>query len=276
MIKFPGKRALVACVNDYLRVRANCLFVLSTGRVGTTTLTHLLSLNPRVYATHEPEPLFLEETKDAYQRPRLSTPVANHFVTVFLSCRRGRMIVSHWQNKLYAECSNRLTYVAPVLANNFPRAKFVFLYRHPGEVVRSGMRRNYYRGHLCDPYRITPLENDPYYSQWPHWDAFRKTCWYWRAVNSWSRDIANDLGSERVFRLSFEELIGDTEQVGRRLFEWLGMECPAPSSIQEIVQAKYNAQDSGNFPRYEEWTDEQKATMATIVEPLASQLGYRL
>jgi hypothetical protein len=47
-----------------------------------------------------------------------------------------------------------------------PNVKFVHLFRHPGEVVRSGMRRGWYNGHPSDRYRIEPGQHDPMRRLW--------------------------------------------------------------------------------------------------------------
>ena len=48
------------------------------------------------------------------------------------------------------------------LGELFPKAKFIQLVRHPGDFVRSGIRRKYYSGNENDDSRITPLINDQY------------------------------------------------------------------------------------------------------------------
>ena len=61
------------------------------------------------------------------------------------------------ENRLI-ETNNGISFFAPILAEIFPTALFVHLYRHPGEFTRSGIRRDYFTGSIEDIRRISPQE----------------------------------------------------------------------------------------------------------------------
>src|SRR5690625_7198839 len=63
---------------------------------------------------------------------------------IFTAGREQHLRYAYKSEKRYIETNNQLTFFAPGLARMFPDAQFVHLYRHPGEVVRSGMRRGWF------------------------------------------------------------------------------------------------------------------------------------
>ena len=261
---------------DRLRHRARCVFVLSTGRVGTDTLTHLLDLARDVDAVHEPGPLFLEEGKRAYQDAPLSAGQRRAFTDAYAESRMFALVRASVGHRVYAECSNRLTFLAPLLAEALPRARFIHLYRHPADVVRSGMRRGWYQGHGWDPVRITPRPDDPWAGAWPGWGPFEKNCWSWSATNQFClEEGTRGLSDERLWRLSTESLFGsDGSVVAERLLAWLGVSVPPRSEIVRVLTTRYNAQESGSFPRWEDWSPDQRATLVRICGKTAEALGY--
>ncbi|WP_390881487.1 sulfotransferase [Thalassoroseus pseudoceratinae] len=277
MLRFPGKEYLRNTFLDRVRKRLECVFVLSTGRVGTESLTNLLNLSHRIHACHEPRPRMRSETKLAYQNPSMSSL----FVKDYLNHRYFRrpdtspMKSCVKQDLIYVETSNRLTYLAPALAQFFPKSKFIFLHRDPPAVIRSIMRRGYYQGHEWDDYRIQPRTNDPFSPKWDIFDEFQKCCWYWRAVNEFCIECINTIEESRTFNLRSSALFAqDVDSIGR-LFRWLKVAPPSDTSVLDATSVSYNAQNQGAFPEWEDWSQEQRTTMLSIVAPINEMLGYR-
>ena len=265
------KRHVRVRMARYCAPRVRCLFVLSTGRVGTTSLTSILSLSPGIHAVHEPAPMFNDETRDAYMEPARngSWPVAKQY-----SANRAPVLLRCvMQDRLYAETSNRLTYIAADLAGEFPLAKFVHLHRNPADVVRSCMRRGYYEHHVGDQYRIRPIATDRYYADWPNWNTFQKSCWYWQAVNQVCLTQLAAIGKERTMTIGFDELLAGS-QTSEALFAWLGIKPPDSRAITEVLKVPENSQRQGTFPKWNDWTELQKQTLKDITLPVAQTLGY--
>lgn len=273
MIEFPGKQLSRFFVGIALRSSTRCLFVLSTGRVGTVTLTHLLNLSSRILARHEPGPLLLDETKHAYQRHPLSGHEGRKLARLFATTRARALLRAARRRQLYAECSNRLTYMAPALAEYFPHSRFIHLFRDPAATVRSGMRRQWYVDNPWDDARITPRPDDRWADAWSDWGPFEKCCWYWNAVNEFALDIVALLPSERVFSTSMESLFASHEGA-ERIFRWLGVEIPPREEIQRVIAKPYNAQRENRFPSWSEWTPEQKEQLERIASGTARRLDY--
>lgn len=248
-----------------------CLFVLSTGRVGTMTLAALLDLSPDVDGVHEPLPQPFAESKAVFgrvghERAALAAVVERMRALPLAQARRRR--------RLYAETSHRWTFFAPVIAELLPRARFLHVHRHPADVVRSGMRRGWYLNHVGDPDRIEPGPADPVHASWPRWDQFSKMCWYWGAVNEFATGVTEALGPERARTLSFDDVFHADAAALMALYDWLGVAPPAPARVREALGTRFNEQTSGPFPSFDAWSEGQIRTLERIAGPTMEKLGY--
>lgn len=277
MIEFPGKSKLRVLLSRTLCRRARCAFVLSTGRCGTTTLTSVLALSDRVRSVHEPKPLFLAETQQAYQDRPLSKHLSRTRAREYSFSRFNALLDASRSGPTYVESSNRLTYFAPFFAEFFINAKFIHLYRHPADVVRSAMRRRYYmREKMWDNYRITPTSDDRWFQEWQHWDTFQKSCWYWQAVNRFSLEFIATLDPSRTMSLRAEELFSPNGEAALSIFDFLSIPRPDIDRVREAVTTPENVQTQGEFPKWKDWTDSQRETLQQIAGEIASKLGYAL
>lgn len=275
MRKFLGKEKLRSFAIAWARRRLRCVFVLSTGRVGTDTLMRLLSLAPKIGAEHEPFPQLLSETKQAYQDRKFDTEAARNYLNARLFAEQKNCLGRCLRQRLvYVETSNRLTYIAPSLSQFFPHSMFIYLYRNPTDIVRSGMRRNYYTGHPWDLYRITPRRDDPFVNRWNSWSSFEKCCWYWKAVNEFSLEFLKFLLPERQFLLPSEVLFNQDFDKLQELFEWIGAKAPGRSEMSEVLSVHHNEQQEGDFPKWPEWKSDLRMCMTEIIRPVALELGY--
>jgi hypothetical protein len=289
MIEFPGKSSLRASLARTVCRRARCLFVLSTGRCGTTTLDHVLNLCPSIHSEHEAFPLMLAETKNAYQTYPTNSLDTRNYCATFAVTRFRPLLLASAGGPLYAECSNRLTYLAPALAEYFYNARFLFLHRHPGDVVRSAMRRDYYHGTATqtastrrqttragtwDQHRIQPRPDDPVFQQWSEMSAFEQSCWYWDAVNSFSADFMQGLPAGQGLTVCSDDLFSGKECPV--IFRWLDKSPPSDSRIADVLAKPENAQNEGEFPRYSHWSEDQRATLRRYAASTANRLGYDL
>ncbi|MEX2119547.1 MAG: sulfotransferase [Pirellulales bacterium] len=273
MIWFPGKRALRRTLGAANWQHARCLFVLSTGRVGTVTLMHLLRLSNQVRAWHEPEPQLIAEAKAAHAglaKDRVA------FQRIFRDAKAVEIGIAVVRKRIYAETSNRLTFFAPAIAEALPGARFLHLYRHPAEVVRSGMRRGWYLNNEFDVHRIEPLPDDEAYDRWSGWDAFSKNCWNWQAVNRFALDFQESIEPRRFLAISSEELIQSSRGSYARIFDFLSIPAPSRERAESVLSQRYNLQKEGDFPRYCDWDERQRAILEQIAGPVAQRLGYVL
>lgn len=261
---------VMSCAKDEAWRSARCLFVLSTGRTGSSTLIRLLNLSPKVTALHEPKPNLVRQYRRAYsgvmKRP-------DRYRRLFERARRRLISRACPNGEVYAEAT-LLKFFAPVIAEMLPNAKFLHLHRHPGEIIRSAMRRRWFQDNPLDRYRIVPEPVDWAHQRWPQWDAFSKSCWTWHAENEYFLRLAQNIGPDRVLQLPFDEWSDQSTGTYERVFAFIDVDPPDRGSAQAVLNVKHNEQTSGSFPTYEQWSPAQKQTLVEIAGHTMNQLGY--
>ncbi|WP_457653576.1 sulfotransferase [Rhodocaloribacter sp.] len=245
------------------------LFVLSTGRTGTETLTHILNLSDQVDAFHEPHPQLLEERKFARTEIYINP---NKYRKIFSQSRALYLWKAKVKRKLYAETSARLTFFAPVIYDVLPSSKFIYIHRHPAEVIRSGMRRGWYVNHPADYARIVPVKGEVAFDDWGKWSPFEKICWYWDAYNRFSLDFANRASPGRVIQIRADELFGG-QAIGR-IFDLINLSSPHRDLVSEELEKKHNVQHDSSFPIFEDWTEEMRRILYRHAGETMQRLGY--
>ena len=250
--------------------QTRCLFGLSTGRTGTTTLERALNLSPEVVAFHEPQPKHGYPYNDAYQDLATNRARARQR---FVALRAGAIGSVGRRGRVYAE-TNNMQYIAPVVAGLLPRAVFLFFHRHPGEYVRSGMRRRWYDGHAWDRYRLVPRPDEAAAGEWDRWSPFEKICWFWAASNREFADAVEAIGPDRTLTCSFDDLVESRGRVLGPAFDLLQIDRPSEQRLATVYERPHNAQATGQFPEYADWSPEQKARLRAIAGETMDRLGY--
>lgn len=261
------------------------VFFLSTGRTGTAFYTELLNQSDRVKVFHSPSALLchakselITQGKVAYemfQKYGYEDERVNRLLEqVFMAAREELLYKSCIHQKRYIETNNRITFLAPAIKKCIPHAKFVHIYRHPGEFVRSGIRRNYYGS--SDTHQlgmITPLQGNEGYECWSEYENYEKVGWLWNETNRFVDDYLQTLDSSDYIQVNFNEL--SLEQV-TSLMRFLEIDAIDEVAIERAIAQPVNAQVGGSFPLYDAWTDEQKHALDRICGTLAKKLGYVL
>ncbi len=252
-----------------------CVFVLSTGRVGSQTLTALLALSPAVVAEHEPFPRLVKTSFDAYLEGG-DLAASERWRTAVYAARDDLVCEASRRGKIYVETNNRLTYLAPVLAACFPASKFIHLHRHPYEVVRSAMRRGYYQSHNWDFARVRPRPGEELAARWDELPRLEKCGWFWARINEEARAFMRTLPPERALDLRADLLFAGDEPTLRRIFSFVGVDFPPRELVEEVLGQKLNAAQRGSFPAPSEWSAEDREMVRRQVERVARELGYEL
>jgi hypothetical protein len=261
------------------------VFFLSTGRTGTEFFTKLLSKSKKVQIFHSPSNLFcnaqselIEQGKTAYEmyiKYGFEDERTNKLVSqAFLAAREQLLFTTYLHNKVYIETNNRITFLAPAIKSIFPNAKFVFLYRHPGEFIRSGKRRNYYKSNsMHELGRLEPIENTQYYKAWSSFDDIKKIAWLWNETNTYIDDFLLTLNNDNYFKFNFNKLNDENIE---NLLEFLNIKDINKNEINKSLTIPVNVQKSGSFPKYTEWKLEDKDKVIEICKELSLKYGYKL
>lgn len=248
------------------------VFVLSTGRTGTQLLNKLLSLSPDAYALHEPKPELIRSSKRAYEEIFMRPEI---FEEVFKSAREELIVKALQFNKIFIETNNRITFFAPVIPKIFPDALFIHLVRHPGDFVRSGIRRKWYSGeHEHDVGRIVPVKGEVK-EKWGKLTQIEKIGWLWNETNQFIENLKGQyIDKNRILFVKAESLFKDP-LVTQKIYDFIGLTGFDEKQISKIIKRPINVQKKGEFPEYSDWTEKMKDELKRMV-PLAKKYNYEL
>jgi hypothetical protein len=254
------------------------VFFLSTGRCGTNWFAHLLAKDKKLKVFHEPQPNLGSQGKAVYEIYRknafdLSNDEKDLVQEIFLAGREEYLRYSFKTQKRYIETNNHITFFAPAIYDLLPSALFIHIFRHPGEFVRSAMRRRFYsKGNKENLKRIIPPEKTEAAVSWSDYDLVQKNAWLWNETNSFIEDFKDTIPEDRVFTFNFNEL---TEENVMDLAKFVGAQI-APGKLSKALGRRSNIQKRGSFKSYGDWKTEDKDKLLQICGNLANKYGYKL
>jgi len=217
----PGSSA-PACVDP--------VFVLCCGRSGSTLLRFLLDTHPHLACPPETRlPAMsaqmasvwsqLQGTPLVTERPG-DLPVIGEPVLAGIRSAVDRMVGSYLarrRKRRYCDKSLNTAEHADLLLRVFPGATFICLYRHPMDVIASGIE-------AC-PWGLNGFGFDPYAAASPG-NAVLALARFW-ADNAAATLAVEERLRERCHRVRYEDLVADPEGVADGIFRFLG-EPPMP------------------------------------------------
>lgn len=240
-------------------------FVASTGRVGSKTLTALWDLDPVIASHHEPLPRLIKVSGAAWQRPE--DPA---WVEVVHGARDDLVADAHRRGQVYAESNNRLTALAPALAEAFTGARFVLLWRDPEPFVVSALRRGYYVGHHWDFARYRPRPDDPAAEAFERWSPGLRAAWLWAATNRFALDRAVAL-PERWAVVASDDLFAGRDRALHAVFAAAGRPVPDRRAVDAVLSSKINAQHTGEATDVP-FEGPDAATYHELIDPVLAAL----
>jgi hypothetical protein len=251
-----------------------CVFVLSTGRVGTQTLAALCGLAKNYFVYHEPKPALFGLSKLAYEKFDMGN--LDVFLESFVTCRKELFKNTSLIFKSYMETGNHVTFLAPAIFKALPQARFIHLVRDPRDVVRSGMRRKWYDGHPFDSTRIVPCEGSQADSAWSSYTTFQKNLWLWDESNRWILDFLSKIPEKHQLLIHSEDIFNGHKETLENLFKFMDSPMPSARQVSKVLGKKMNVQRIGRFPNPSDWTDDMQQEMLNMVGETAKRLGYTL
>ncbi len=249
------------------------VFFLSTGRTGTAWFADLFKNSKEAMVFHAAEPNLSIQNKYFYNLlnnssldQKTKTDIGKE---IFLAGREEYLVYSYKTNKIFLETNNQFVFFAKSIAELLPNAKFVHLYRHPGEFVRSGLSRNWYGEGELSKIKLIEPNNNP---NWYKYNQIQKISWLWTEINSYIIDFLNTLNPNRVFSFNFNNKSFDNI---KKLSEFCGIFINE-KTVMKKLNIKINVQKFENIDIYENWETDKKIQLKNICNPLAEKLGYNL
>lgn len=251
---------------------ANPVFVLSTGRCGTEWITFLLSKSPNTKVLHAPVPNLSVQGKFIFSLLKNDPDSQKHEIAkqIIFSGREQHFRYAYKTGKRYIETNNHITFFAPALSKIFPTARFIHLYRHPGQFVTSGMRRGWFaENKAANAKIIAPSKLD---QTWTSYSRVEKIGWVWNETNLFIETFKKSIAPERTFTFNFNKLTLENLQ---QLRQFLNLSI-SDETLLRAIQTKRNVQKKGGFPAYEKWNISDQEALKAICMPLSQQYGYIL
>lgn len=245
-----SRRVLKRCWLDQTNIKLPRVFCQNHGGCGSTYIVKLLETNGIEKTFHEKNPDLLELGLEHYESPK-STP-------------RLVRLLRYTRHNVFFEANNRLFSLSKEIAQAFPNSQMIHLHRDAAESIRSALSKQNLERNLQNNIRFRGSLAGPKTA-----DIFTRCCFHWANMN---RRIHQDLESVKeqgtaVFDLRFEDLIegkvGVLEAILNR--ELPQKICP-PANVRPT-------RVGGKFPRYSQWTDQQKGTFERICAPVIGLIG---
>jgi len=255
------------------------VFILSTGRAGSKFAARLLDHSANVSAFHEPRPTLEYFSNYAYYHQDEA-----EVLTRMIDAARMESILDVFiKDKIYVESNQCLTFFAPVIARLFKQSKFVHIVRHPGDFVRSAVRKGWHKNDsIWEAGRLRAADQ----ARWAEMDQVERLSWLWQATNSYIEDFKKEISPQRTRSFKFEDLIEEPEEV-KSLLEFIGSDKIDEEKIKEVQKSKVNElhikpweppnmKKVMDFPRYIDWESPMQEKLKKHCGELAGIYGYRL
>ncbi len=255
------------------------VFVLSTGRSGTKLAAALLGAGAGATSFHEPTPALMHLSNHAFHHQEEVETLRR----IVDAARTELVLTAYIAGKTYVESNQCLSFFAPAIAGLFKGARFVHLVRHPGDFVRSAIRKGWHRNDtIWESGRVRMADA----SAWGRLDQIEKLSWVWATTTRYLVDLKTTLGADRVHLTRLEDLVCSPDTVSA-LFRFAGIGEPDEGEVSRFQSRRMNeleiAPDEppnmrkvSSFPAYPSWPSSDKDKVRLWCAELASDLGFDL
>ena len=236
---------------QYRQSDFECLFILGMPRSGTTLLEQIVGAHSLVGNSGESRAMGI-----ALNRVLKAKPVASGAVRPFsryklITADDSALMINYYQRyqHFFSDCpivtDKELSNVDRIglIANMFPRAKFLAIRRHPLDVCASIMQQDFSMAYFANSSLDCVQEYIEYYQKVEHWQS---------------------LYPDRFFSLDYESLVGNFENYSRAIIRFIGLEWEdginefytrsnsvrTPSLSQ--VRSRINADSVAKWKRYKQ------------------------
>ena len=244
------------------------VFVVSTGRAGSELLVKLLHKSKIGNVYHEPRPRMFYGSKLLFE----SEQDLESKQIAYLNARYDLLKKAYLEENRFVETNNRNTFFIRALNKLFSKAKFIHLVRHPGDFVRSGIRRKYYSGNENDDSRIKPHVIDKAFDSWDRFSDIEKVGWLWNTTNNYIEKEKKHINPDNVLLIKSEDLFLKTDTYNK-ICNFLSHPLLSNKEIDRIIKKPINKQRQSFYPKWQDWLEDDKSSLINIT-PLGKNYGY--
>lgn len=259
------KHIIRSYYNRLFNKRQDPIFIVGTGRCGSTLLVDILMTNPDIQIDqNEQYDWFLMAANDEGKRHNpVYSDIVNHAITVkksldqwtpyYKSKLRIMMDTKMSKtNKRFFLKSPAITFMLPEIQKLYPKARYIHLYRNGFAVARSWFKKEYFR---VKEYQDNFTE-----------DEFILECArYYNASILAINSFFESLNDEQKFSLSYEELTEDPEGKINALLKF--------SDVEAQCQFDFSEVKSTNF-KIDKIEDHLKSELKQIMNDSLQSLHY--
>jgi hypothetical protein len=253
------------------RIAQKNIFILSTGRAGTTFLAEYFNNLDNVYALHEPKPSrILRMWSMAYFDKKASPD----FLRTALYNKRIKLY-SDAKDKIYIESNPYLVGFPEVLDQVFENPIIIHIVRDPRDFVRSSMNHGNDTGikllfNKYVPYWYPNIEKDLGLSE--ELEMRFKAAGYWKIVNESLMSYGKN-NPKNYHLLKFEDIFNGQQKGMDKLAKIVGVN-RAELSSDKVSKEGVNKSRHSSVASWQDWSDDECRLINKLCEPVMSVLGY--
>lgn len=261
------------------------LFIVSSGRSGTKMMEKLFSAYDEIemnheYMVHHVQPLAI----------RYQLGLATRDCVKSLLARTHGAAIHYSERAIWADSSNKLTWIIDVLDAAFPNARFVHLVRDGRKVASSYLhklgnecyddRSTAAFAHYIDRYPALPAPPPEKRYWWPQprrgsperarflgFSQFERIAWHWAEAHRTALGKLKGVAAERQLLVRLEDLVADPREA-LRMTRFIGL--PDREEAIALLARPHNV----NRPVDHPLTAQETAQFWAISGDMMQALGY--
>lgn len=272
-------------------------FGAATGRCGTMTLAHVLSVEPGVICLHEGKrrqqgmpaeqwlPYLTLDNVVAYHHPQRA----------FGLFRRARQGMTQLRNdkglRLLGDVAYNNAPFVHTIPTLFPDAKVFAIFRDGRDFVRSAYMADWADEapvgwpdaskdesdveRFISLGRLRPREDTPFGERWHRsMGPVERNAWLWAETNRLILNGLEQLPADNVLRIRFEEFFAAPGQGLQELRNFLGLEDSVPAQALASLGGAMNARRRFPLPHWRDWSEETMDAFVEHAGEMMDRLGY--
>lgn len=243
------------------------VFILSTGRTGTTYLAKLFDRQKGIRAVHEPKP---SRILRMWSMAHFDGKVSSDFMRSVIYDKRSRLY-SSVTDKTYVESNPFITGFTDVLQDVFDKPIVIHVVRDPRDYVKSSMNHGNGQGLKLFFNKFVPYWLPKSDKEVP---MRYRAATFWKIVNQSLVDYGKR-HPENYHLIKYEDIFSGKQKGVDELATIIGID---KVKLKKSMQSKAGMNKSRHnaVASWQEWSDYDCKKVNELCQPLMQQFGYGL